>query len=48
MGVRALPCPFEVSPLLDAMWWHPMYDKDPEHRYLRDLVVRATAAASLS
>ncbi len=42
LGVRALPCPFEAGPLVEAMWWHPMYDNDPEHRYLRDLVVRAT------
>ena len=46
LGVRALPCPFEVGPLLEAMWWHPMYDEDPEHRYLRDLVVRAATAMS--
>jgi DNA-binding transcriptional LysR family regulator len=45
LGVRALPCPFEVSPLVEAMWWHPMYDNDPEHRYLRDLLVRAAALA---
>lgn len=44
LGVRALPCPFEAGPLVEAMWWHPMYDEDPEHRYLRDLVVRATTA----
>ena len=42
LGVRALPCPFEATPLVEAMWWHPMYDDDPEHRYLRDLVLRAT------
>ncbi|MEU0797518.1 LysR family transcriptional regulator [Amycolatopsis sp. NPDC005961] len=46
LGVRALPCPFEVSPLLEAMWWHPIHDDDPEHRYLRALV--ATAAARIS
>ncbi len=45
LGVRALPCPFEVSPLVEAMWWHPMYDNDPEHLYLRELLVRATALA---
>lgn len=44
LGVRALPCPVEVGPLVEAMWWHPMYDEDPEHRYLRDVVVRAVAA----
>jgi DNA-binding transcriptional LysR family regulator len=44
LGVRTLPCPFEATPLVEAMWWHPMYDDDPEHRYLRDLVLRATTA----
>ncbi|OXM73759.1 MULTISPECIES: LysR family transcriptional regulator [Amycolatopsis] len=43
LGVRVLPCPFEVGPLREAMWWHPMYDDDPEHRYLREVVLRATA-----
>ena len=38
--VRALPCPFEVSPLVEAAWWHPMYEDDPEHTYLRDLLTR--------
>lgn len=23
------------------MWWHPHYDDEPEHSYLRDLVQRA-------
>lgn len=45
LGVRALPCPFEVGPLIEAMWWHPMYDEDPEHLYLRDVVIRAADAA---
>jgi DNA-binding transcriptional LysR family regulator len=45
IGVRALPCPFEAGPLLEAMWWHPVYDEDPEHRYLRDVVVRAADQA---
>jgi DNA-binding transcriptional LysR family regulator len=44
-GVRALPCPFEVGPLIDAMWWHPVYDRDPEHAWFRDLVARAAATA---
>jgi DNA-binding transcriptional LysR family regulator len=44
-GIRALPVPFEVSPLIEAMWWHPVYDEDPEHSYLRDLVVRAAQQA---
>ena len=40
-----MPCPFEAGPLIEAMWWHPAFDDDPEHLYLRDLVVRATALA---
>jgi DNA-binding transcriptional LysR family regulator len=44
-GIRALPVPVEVSPLIEAMWWHPVFDDDPEHAYLRDLVVRATELA---
>jgi DNA-binding transcriptional LysR family regulator len=43
VGVRALPCPFEAGPLVDAMWWHPIYDRDPEHLFFRGLVQRAAA-----
>jgi hypothetical protein len=28
---------------VEAIWWHPMYDDDPEHRYLRDLLVDLAA-----
>ena len=44
-GIRALPVPFDAGPLIEAMWWHPVFDDDPEHGYLRDLVVRAAALA---
>jgi hypothetical protein len=40
-GIRAVPVPFDVAPMVEAMWWHPALDDDPEHRYLRDLVARA-------
>ena len=45
VGLRALPPPVEVGQLVEAMWWHPVYDDDPEHAYLRDVVVRATRQA---
>jgi DNA-binding transcriptional LysR family regulator len=45
VGIRAMPCPVEVGQLVEAMWWHPVYDDDPEHAYLRDLVLRATELA---
>ncbi len=38
-GVRVLRSPFEIGPLVEAIWWHPMYDEDPEHRFLRDLLI---------
>jgi DNA-binding transcriptional LysR family regulator len=37
-GVRVLACPFTAGPLVEAMWWHPMYDTDPAHRWLRGLL----------
>ena len=45
VGLRALPPPVELGQLVEAMWWHPVYDDDPEHAYLRDVVVRATELA---
>ena len=45
VGLRALTPPVEVGQLVEAMWWHPGHDDDPEHAYLRDLVVRATELA---
>lgn len=42
-GVRVLACPFEAGPLVEALWWHPMYDTDPAHRWLRDLVAEVSA-----
>jgi len=45
VGVRALTPPFDAGPLIEAMWWHPVYDDDPEHVYLRDVLVRAARQA---
>src|SRR3954453_14904801 len=45
VGIRALPVPFDAGPLNEAMWWHPVYDDDPEHAYLRDVVGRAAELA---
>jgi DNA-binding transcriptional LysR family regulator len=46
VGVRAVPCPFDVGPLVDAMWWHPIYDRDPEHMFFRGLVRKAGELAT--
>ena len=37
-GVRVLPCPFNVVPVAEAFWWHPMYRNDPAHRWLRGVL----------
>lgn len=44
-GLRVLPCPFDAGGIVEALWWHPMYDADPAHRWFRALV--AEVAASL-
>lgn len=39
--IRVLPCPFEVVPLAEAFWWHPMYRADPAHAWLRGVLTEA-------
>lgn len=46
VGIRALPCPFEAGELIDALWWHPVYDRDPEHAFFRGLVRQAARDAT--
>lgn len=46
--IRILPCPFDVSPLIEALWWHPMYDRDAGHRWLRQVFAEAARRAHRS
>jgi DNA-binding transcriptional LysR family regulator len=39
--IRVLPCPFDVVPLAEAFWWHPMYRADPAHKWLRAVLTEA-------
>jgi DNA-binding transcriptional LysR family regulator len=39
--VRVLPCPFAAVPLVQALWWHPINERDPAHTWLRELLVEA-------
>jgi DNA-binding transcriptional LysR family regulator len=39
--IRVLPCPFDVAPLIEALWWHPMYSRDAGHRWLLQLFTEA-------
>ena len=45
-GLRTMACPVEVGELVEAMWWHPVYERDPEHIFLRDIVNRAADLAT--
>lgn len=40
-GVRVMAPPFDVVPLTEAMWWHPMYRTDPAHTWLRNVMATA-------
>ncbi|MGC5167577.1 LysR family transcriptional regulator [Luteimicrobium sp. DT211] len=43
-GVRTVGLSVDLGALVEAMWWHPVNTRDPEHEYLRDVVRRAAAA----
>ena len=45
--IRILPCPFEATPLIEALWWHPMYARDAGHRWLRQLFADAAELVHL-
>ncbi|WP_406281087.1 hypothetical protein [Embleya sp. NBC_00896] len=39
-----LDCPFDVVPLVEALWWHPVHARDAGHAWLRELFARVGAA----
>lgn len=36
-----MPLPFPATPLINAIWWHPVHARDPEHAWMIDLFVEA-------
>jgi len=40
-GVRVVAPPFEATPVRNALWWHPVHDRDPEHLWMRSLFAEA-------
>jgi LysR family nod box-dependent transcriptional activator len=40
-GIRVLECPFEATPITNALWWHPIHRRDPEHAWMRGLFAEA-------
>jgi LysR family transcriptional regulator, nod-box dependent transcriptional activator len=47
-GIRVVALPFAATPLVNALWWHPVHGRDPEHAWMRDLFVEAGAIVSAS
>jgi hypothetical protein len=39
---------FEAVPLVKALWWHPVYDQDIEHLWLRQRFAEAIAEQGLT
>ena len=46
LRVRAAELPFDALPLVESLWWHPVSELDPEHRFLRETVADAAAVVA--
>lgn len=46
-GVRTFALPFAATPVLNALWWHPVHDRDPEHQWMRSLFKEAAVGSSM-
>jgi DNA-binding transcriptional LysR family regulator len=42
--IVTLEAPSELPPLVDSLWWHPRFDADPAHQWLRDRVHEACSS----
>lgn len=40
-GVKVVAPPFEATPVRNALWWHPVHERDPEHQWMRALFAEA-------
>lgn len=40
-GIRVVRLPFPATPLVNALWWHPVHSRDPEHAWMRELFAEA-------
>lgn len=45
-GVRTLEPPFDATPVVNALWWHPVHSRDPEHAWMRGIFKQAAASLS--
>ena len=40
-GIRILAAPFDATPVVNALWWHPVHSRDPEHAWMRSIFEEA-------
>jgi DNA-binding transcriptional LysR family regulator len=40
-AIAVAEVPYDLGVLIEALWWHPMHERDPAHRWLRRAAVRA-------
>jgi DNA-binding transcriptional LysR family regulator len=40
-SVRVVGLPFAPTPIVNALWWHPVHSHDPEHTWMRSLFEEA-------
>ncbi|QJT00152.1 LysR family transcriptional regulator [Streptomyces asoensis] len=45
-AVRVMAAPYEVVPLQEALWWHPVHTHDAAHMWLRETAARVGAELS--
>jgi DNA-binding transcriptional LysR family regulator len=44
--VRSLPCPVDLPRVRQALWWHPMNERDAAHAWLRQALAEACTTLS--
>lgn len=42
-GVRVHELPFDATPVVNALWWHPIHTREPEHLWMREIFREAGA-----
>ena len=47
-GMRMVEVPFEVVPLTEAVWWHPVHTFERDHVWFRSMLRKAVTRAGLT
>jgi DNA-binding transcriptional LysR family regulator len=44
--LRVLACPWDVVPVVETLWWHPLHTRDPGHAWLRSVLTETSRQLS--